>query len=555
MRRLAAVALAAAVAFTGFSALPSAAAPVPVPTKTTITASSSSSGYTPPAIRWTTCADHFLAANGIQCGFLIVPLDYANPRGQKIKLAVSRLKHRSAASAYQGVMLVNPGGPGGSGLNLSYLGRGDFVPGTGDDDYDWIGFDPRGVGASQPALTCDGSYAGYDRPNYVPTTQALETAWLTKADRYAKACRDSEASRLLPHVKTTDTVKDMDSIRKALGQSQINFYGFSYGTYLGQVYATTYPSRVRRFVLDSNVDPRGVWYQDNLDQDRAFEKTINVWFGWLAKYDSVFHLGKSADIVSATYYRELAKLDAKPAAGVIGPDELNDVLTNAAYYVFGWVEIGKAFSKLINNHDATGIKNMYDGANPQTAGSDNGYAMYLATECSDAPWPKSFSTWRTDNWRVFAKAPFLTWNNAWFNMPCRTWPAKSATPVQVTGKNVTSKILLIDETLDPATPYSGSLEVRRLFPTASLIEGVGGTTHAGSLSGVACTDDAIGAYLTNGTVPTRLSGNRSDLKCPPVPQPNPTAASSLLAAAPSAAGTTEQVRAMLNQRRSRMPGR
>src|ERR1700712_1726371 len=132
MRKLVAVALAAALAFTGFSALPSAAAPVP--TKATTPTTTASSGYTPPAIRWTTCANQVLVANGIQCGFLTVPLDYANPGGQKIKLAVSRLKHRSAASSYQGVMLVNPGGPGGSGLNLSILGRGDFVPGTGDDD-------------------------------------------------------------------------------------------------------------------------------------------------------------------------------------------------------------------------------------------------------------------------------------------------------------------------------------------------------------------------------------------------------------------------------------
>ncbi len=87
-----------------------------------------------------------------------------------------------------------------------------------------------------------------------------------------------------------------------------------------------------------------------------------------------------------------------------------------------------------------------------------------------------------------------------------------------------SKILLISETLDAATPYSGAIEVRRRFPTASLIEGVGGTTHAGSLSGIACTDNAIGQYLTDGTVPARKSGNRSDLQCPPVPQPEPEAA-------------------------------
>ncbi len=129
-----------------------------------------------------------------------------------------------------------------------------------------------------------------------------------------------------------------------------------------------------------------------------------------------------------------------------------------------------------------------------------------------------------NNFLTNLRAPFLTWDNAWFNGPCSFWPGKAANPVKVTGRNVESKILLISETLDAATPYSGALEARRRFPTASLIEGVGGTTHAGSLNEVACTDDAIGRYLTDGTVPARRSGNRSDLQCPPNPQPDPNAA-------------------------------
>jgi pimeloyl-ACP methyl ester carboxylesterase len=253
-------------------------------------------------------------------------------------------------------MLVNPGGPGGSGLTLPVLGRGDIIPGDGDREYDWIGFDPRGVGNSRPVLTCDGAYNGYDRPNYVPTTEALERAWLRKARGYSSDCRASDGRRLLNHMKTRDVVADMDSLRKALRQRKINFYGFSYGTYLAQVYATTYPNRVRRFVMDGNVDPRKIWYRANLDQDLAFERTIKAWFAWLAKYNSVFGLGDNADIVEATYYRQLNKLDARPALGVIGPDELNDVLVSAGYYVYDWVGLGEAFAALVNENDATQIK-------------------------------------------------------------------------------------------------------------------------------------------------------------------------------------------------------
>jgi hypothetical protein len=128
--------------------------------------------------------------------------------------------------------------------------------------------------------------------------------------------------------------------------------------------------------------------------------------------------------------------------------------------------------------------------------------------------------------RLNRTAPFLTWSNARLNGPCRFWRAEAGRPVHVTGRRVTGQVLMIGETLDAATPFSGSLLVRRLFPTARLIEGVGGTTHAGSLSEVACTDDAIARYLADGTVPRRRPGDRSDKRCPPVPQPDPTARAS-----------------------------
>ncbi len=521
MKKTAAVVASLALGLAGLAA-PSSATAAPA---TTTTQSQAPSGYTPPPLSWGPCNNPTLRRYGSECATLIVPLDYDRPRGQKISLAVSRLKHTSSDAAYQGVMLVNPGGPGGSGLIYSIFGQGGFIPGDGDITYDWIGFDPRGVGDSQPSLTCDPSFFGYDRPNYIPKTRALEKEWLRRSRNYAKSCQRSEAAALLPHLKTTDNVADMESLRKALGETKINFYGFSYGTYLGQVYATLHPNRVRRFVFDGVVDPGRVWYKANLDQDRAFQKTIDVYFGWLAKHDDVYHLGKTQKEVARGFYRERRALDKTPAGGVIGPDELTDVMLSAGYYVYDWVDLGHDYAALVNDGDYSGIKARYDGSNPQTPGSDNGNAIYLATICTDAPWPDRWGKIRRDNWRVNAQAPFQTWGNAWFNGPCSFWPAKSARPVKVTGRKVQSNILMINETLDAATPYSGALEVRRRFPTASLIEGVGGTTHSGSLSGVACTDGAIGQYLSDGTVPARRKGRRSDLQCPPVPQPDPSAVS------------------------------
>ena len=487
-----------------------------IPAASAVQARPKPASYTPPPVQWGTCTDPRLAARSAECGFVVVPLDYDRPNGTKIQLAVSRIKHKTPDAQAQGPMLVNPGGPGGSGL--IYAVFGEFVPNGAGDAYDWIGFDPRGVGSSKPALSCIPDYAGYNRPLYVPVTRQIEQVWLQRSKAYAAAC-DNAQHALLSHLTTLDSVRDMESIRKALGAPQINYYGFSYGTYLGQVYGTLYPNRFRRVIFDGVVNATRVWYQANLDQDIAFNKSVKVFFAYVAAHNSTWHLGTTAAQVELRYYAELKKLIGHPADGKIGPSEWNDIFTQAAYYVYGWVDVANAFAAWVHDGNAAPLVDLYGGP----PFDDNGYAVYLGVSCTDAKWPTNWQTWRRDNWSIYAKAPFLTWNNAWFNAPCAFWPAKAGHPVKVDGSRVQS-VLMINETLDAATPYSGALQTRKTFPNAVLIEGVGGTTHAGSLSGVTCTDDRIVAYLQTGALPPRVSGNRSDVKCPPVPAPQPEAA-------------------------------
>ena len=471
-------------------------------------------------IAWRACTDAELVKAGAQCGTLQVPLDHARPDGRQITLALSRVRHTVPAHRYQGVMLVNPGGPGGSGLGLATLGAG--VPKGAGKAYDWIGFDPRGVGASRPALACDDKVTAYDRPYYVPETRALERTWLARARDYARKCA-AAGGALLDHVKTADNVRDMDNIRRALGVRQINFYGFSYGSYLGQVYSTRYPGAVRRMVLDGVVDPRKVWYRSNLLQNKGYDRNAGIFFDWVAKHDDAYALGTSGRAVARKYYAELAKVRRQPAGGVIGPAELNDAMLNVTYSVQAWPDTAAAFAALVNKRDVKPIKETYDAVYPQGPGSDNSYAMYLATQCTDARWPRDWSRWRRDNWRSHAEAPFETWGNAWFNAPCRYWRAEPGTPPRVDGRQA-PPILLIGETLDAATPFAGALEVRRRYPRAVLVEGAGGTTHASSLNGVACVDDTVAQYLATGALPVRRSGSRADRLCEPLPQPQPTAA-------------------------------
>ena len=470
-------------------------------------------------INWGHCQDSELSAFGAQCAMVSVPLNYTHPNGKHIKIAVSRILHTSSASKYQGAILVNPGGPGARGLSLATLG--EDVPHHVGDDYDWIGFDPRGVGASRPAMHCVRNYFHTNRPDYRPRTQHLVDVWLARSKKYANACADKYPA-LIHNMTTADVARDMNQIRKGLGLSKISFYGFSYGTYLGQVYATLFPTHLKRMVLDSNVDPHRVWYRANLDQDVAFNRNSKIWFRWLAKHHSHFRLGSTESAVENKWYDVLDKLADNPAGGELGPDEWSDTFLYAGYYRLDWLELGEAFTNYVHRHQWRPVISLYSSFVDE--GNDNGFAVYAAVQCTDAKWPKSWSTWKADNTRINAKAPFLTWGNAWFNAPCLYWQAGGRQPVDVTGVGVQSA-LLIDETLDAATPFEGSLTVRKLFPHSSLIAEPGGATHADSLFGDNCVDNLIATYLATGKRPPRQRWNGPDYLCRPLPDPKPPRAS------------------------------
>jgi pimeloyl-ACP methyl ester carboxylesterase len=486
------------------------------------------------SIAWGTCAEAALAQAGAKCGYLSVPLNYSDPSGPKIKIAVSRIRHTSSARNYRGIILTNPGGPGGSGLDLNMFLiaqlKADNLSAAAAD-YDWIGFDPRGVGSSLPALSCEPDYFSGDRESYDPTTQSILSYWLGRSQGYDQACQDQSAAQdlLLDNMTTIDSAKDMNSIRQALvgPRGKMSYYGFSYGTYLGQVYATLYPHTLNRLILDSNVDPRDVWYKANLKQDIAFNRNINIWFGWLAKYNRVYHLGATEAAVSKLWYAEQATLTDHPINGVVGPDEWDDIFLEAGYYQLTWLQLGSAFADWENTHSAAAastLVSLYQQSD--TPGDDNSFAVYNAVQCTDVQWPTSWAVWDADNTAVNKIAPFETWGNAWFNAPCLYWPAPAQRPVQVGSDgsgNAIRSALLIDETLDAATPFPGSLEVRKLFPHSVLLAEPGGTTHADSLFGNLCVDGTIATYLETGKLPPRKPHAEWDKTCRPLPVPNPTA--------------------------------
>ena len=204
------------------------------------------------ALHWNSCS---IGGASLQCARLRVPLDYARPRGRTITLALSRVPATAPPSQRQGDLLVNPGGPGVSGLSWAAVVADGLDPKVAAD-YNIIGFDPRGVGSSSPALTCDPSFYSGVRPDYIPSSAAAERTLINRAKSYAADCA-KRYGWLLPYMTSQDVARDMDSIRAALGVPKISFLAYSYGTYLGQVYATLFPHHLRRMVLDSTVDPTG----------------------------------------------------------------------------------------------------------------------------------------------------------------------------------------------------------------------------------------------------------------------------------------------------------
>jgi pimeloyl-ACP methyl ester carboxylesterase len=470
-----------------------------------------------PGLSWHSCSQQ---GAQLRCASVQVPLDYRRPGGRKITLALSEVPATAPPAQRQGILLVNPGGPGASGLSMAAFVANGLSPAVAAD-YDIIGFDTRGVGSSVPAISCDPSFFAGVRPDYIPATQAAEQVQVDRAKTYAASCARKYAW-LLPYLTTQNIARDMDSIRSALGQRQLSYFGYSYGTYMGQVYATLFPARVHRMILDSIVDPSGVWYADNISQDYAFEGRMKAFFAWLASHSASYHLGTTAAQASASWYQARARLAAHPISGpsgpMIGADEYDDTFLAGGYDNAYWPILASALASYLHAGTTTQMIGAYQQAGKQNA---NEFAVYNAVECADVSWPRDWSRWNSDARKVYAAAPFEAWDNAWFNAACAFWPVRGpAKPLQIRGSGLPG-ILMIQGTLDAATPYAGAQVAHRLLPSARMVVVVGGGNHGQSLANPpnTCVDGYLNRYLATGALPDRPG--LVNAVCPALPPPAP----------------------------------
>ncbi len=469
------------------------------------------------------CPDDIRKQNPqMQCAPLDVPLDYGNPRGEKLRMTVSKLPARKPDQRH-GSLLMNPGGPGGQGIEFA----GSMVkalPPEILDTYDLIGFDTRNTVHSTP-ISCENPADYWKDPLPDPNAPAARDFLWKRAEQYADGCQQ-HAGKFLPFLTSVNNARDMDQIRVALGEDKISYLGYSYGTYLGANFVQLFPQRVDRMILDSSVDPdrRDVWYRDNLGQDVPAQRRLGQFFDWAAKYDDVFHLGTKGDQVRAAYDATMNDLRGH-AHGKLGPYELTDVTFTALYGEKSWVPLAQALGDFRTHNDDRKLVGM---VTPQDQDSENENAIYNAVECADTAWPRDHAQWEADSRRLEGRAPMAAWFNSWGVAPCAGWKGPHQQPLRINGMGA-PRILMFNSVYDVATPYAGALIMHRSLPSSVLVtERDAGKHGVFANTGLAKNEAAnkIGTdYLVRGDLP------EGDTSIPGHPLPDPRNPQSVAAAA------------------------
>ncbi|MEU9048950.1 alpha/beta hydrolase [Streptomyces sp. NPDC048384] len=451
------------------------------------------------------------APDRVECGRLTVPLDRRHPSGPSIEIAVSRVPASGTPAERRGILLVNPGGPGGSGLPYAVTKRAK-LPTSVRRSYDVIGFDPRGVGHSAPA-GCGAMGGLFAAPGAdpVPTTAQTERSYLTSLRHLADDCATGAGKAVLPYLSTEQTAYDMDAVRAALGEPRTSFLGVSYGTYLGAAYAARFPHRVGRMVLDSAVGPWD-WYDFDVLQSRAMLRARDTFFAWTAGHAERFGLGGDAGAVRRSYLRVRQGLAARPVDG-FGPAEFDRAVYRALGRTERWTGLADGLRGYQSDGSVAGLRPAAAFDSPE---SRNYEAANRIVKCADGPGPTPRQI-VADIRRIRGAdpQPVLTGMEAsacayWHHRPARRTPL---------GSPAAPPVLLVASAHDPVTPIEGARRLRELLPGSRLVTLNDDYSHGVFASrGNACVDGAVAGYLVDGEVPV------ADVRCAGPGLPVPAAA-------------------------------
>ena len=465
--------------------------------------------YEQQKLDWSSCYDYF------DCTELRVPIDYEDLSVGTFRISVLRAAAKDQDKRL-GAIVVNPGGPGGSGVDYAYNADYIFSPDV-TDVYDVVGFDPRGVAQSEP-ISCftpkelDANLASDSKPD----NPAELTLTLKESEAFAKECL--EKTPHLEHFTTLETARDMDILRAALGETKLNYVGKSYGTYLGTLYASLFPKNVGRFVLDGAVDPNISMKEQNLAQAIGFDKALEAFVKDCATQSDCPFTGtpaQSREIILATLKAAaLAPLPQKnPADGddrVITESLIVIGMASSLYdNLDGWPKLRQAFTESAQNYGDTFLllADEYSGRNPDGTFASNDFDSGAVIDCLDWRDRRSNDQYTADAKEFTAKAPIFGPYIAFSGMHCQFFPQPSTQRAPNTLTEIkTAPIIVIGTIRDPATPYIWSRSLAKIFTGSRLIS-LDADGHTGHGRGSACVDDAVDEYLLTGTLPT------ADLSC------------------------------------------
>lgn len=450
-------------------------------------------------VHWTPCADQEGDGSRAQCGTITVPLDWAHPSGRRISLALSRLPAADPAQRV-GSLLFNPGGPGGPGAETVAQSGTELFSQQLRDRFDIVGFDPRGTGEST-SVVCSGAPLISGVPVF-PKNAAQFAAVRRQSARYGRSCQQQTTPGLLQHVDTVSAARDIDAIRIALGEKQINWLGVSYGTYLGQTYARLFPNRIRTMVLDGAMDhatgPQAFLIEEAAAVENAFER-FAAWCRTSA--DCPMH-GQN---VLAVWDRLIAQANRTPipapqAHTALDGAAIDMVLPEILIYgptgLFGdapWIELAQGIADAAKG-DASTLATITPVGEPQPA--------YIAVSCHDFPPQFHGATDALARLRVAqAVSPHTHGaSEAWMiSDGCADWPVPAADPWADQPITNAPPILVVSSLHDPSTPLiwaqglHGEIRGSRLL-TADV---VGHTAYLNS----ECARQQEADYLISGKLP------------------------------------------------------
>ncbi|HEX3778985.1 MAG TPA: alpha/beta hydrolase [Pseudonocardiaceae bacterium] len=469
------------------------------------------------ALTWGGCQSYatddqgsqLFGAADLQCARLTVPLDYSQPKGKTITIGVLRIKATDQGKRI-GSLLMNPGGPGGSGMEAAAGMTQTWSSSPLSQRFDLVGFDPRGIGASQPAVRClTGAQTDAERVSDLdddPSPQGV-AEYQAQQKAYANDCvtNTPDGTAMLANVGTVDAAKDLDVLRSVLGDKQLTYLGYSYGTLLGTTYAEQFPKNVRAMILDGAVDPTESPVAQLVGQGKGFQTAFNQFAIWCAKQSSCA-LGTNPANATQTFRNLVNPLLVKSVpvgdGRQLAYDDATTGVVQALYSETLWNDLNAGLLQLKQDNGLIlmELADNYNGRNANGSYS-NEQDAFTAIRCVDGPPVTDPTTLLAESQQYRQAAPFLDDGRPPVaeQDACSYWPVPPTDQPHLPNVPGLAPTLVISTTNDPATPYQSGVNLANALHGGLLT--YESTQHTAFLQGNACVDKWGANYLMNLKLP------------------------------------------------------